>query len=136
MSVVRTETVDGVCTVTMCDEERRNALSRELLAGMVEAFETAEADDDVRVIVLTNAGNTFCAGADLSERSGSSEDIPAISPMDLFARFAKSPKPYVGRIAGHCVAGGMGLAAAMDISVADETRSSGSPRYGSAWPRP
>ena len=120
MSVVRTETVDGVCTVTMCDEQRRNALSRELLAGMVEAFETAEADDDVRVIVLTNAGNTFCAGADLSERRGSSEDIPTISPLDLFARFAKSPKPYVGRIAGHCVAGGMGLAAAMDISVADE----------------
>ena len=120
MSLVQAETVDGVCTVTMRDEDRRNALSRELLAGLVEAFEAAEADDDARVIVLTNAGNTFCAGAYLSERSGSSDDIPTISPMDLFARFAKSPKPYVGRIAGHCVAGGMGLAAAMDISVADE----------------
>jgi methylglutaconyl-CoA hydratase len=39
-------------------------------------------------------------------------------PEDLFGRFARSPKPYVGRIAGHCVAGGMGLAAAMDVSIA------------------
>ena len=43
-----------------------------------------------------------------------------VSPVDLFGRFRHSPKPYVGRIAGHCVAGGMGLAAAMDISIAVE----------------
>jgi methylglutaconyl-CoA hydratase len=70
--------------------------------------------------VLTNRGSVFCAGADLSERA--SEDAPAAirSPQELFGRFARSPKPYVGRIAGHCVAGGMGLAAAMDISIAAE----------------
>ena len=89
---------------------------------MVAAFEAAEADDDVRVIVLTNEGSAFCAGADLSERSSSSTDARAAmaSPVPLFGRFARSPKPYVGRIAGHCVAGGMGLAAAMDVSVAVE----------------
>lgn len=120
MTLVRVDTDGAVCTVTMCDEERRNALSRELLNELVEAFETAEADDDVRAIVLTNEGTTFCAGADLSQRSGSDGSDPTRSPLELFARFAASPKPYVGRIAGHCVAGGMGLAAAMDISVADE----------------
>jgi methylglutaconyl-CoA hydratase len=123
MSVVRSETRDGVCTVTLCDTEHRNALGRTLIGEMVAAFEAAEADDDVRVIVLTNEGSAFCAGANLSERSsGSTDDAPAAvtSPTDLFGRFARSPKPYVGRIAGHCVAGGMGLAAAMDISVAVE----------------
>jgi methylglutaconyl-CoA hydratase len=123
MPVVRSETRDGVCTVTLCDTEHRNALGRQLISEMVAAFESAEADDDVRVIVLTNEGAAFCAGANLSERSsGSADDAPAAvtSPMDLFGRFARSPKPYVGRLAGHCVAGGMGLAAAMDISVAVE----------------
>lgn len=124
MSVVRTETRDGVCTVTLCDTEHRNALGRQLIGEMVRAFEAAEADDDVRVIVLTNEGTAFCAGANLSERSAGAGDgdapVAVTSPMDLFGRFARSPKPYVGRIAGHCVAGGMGLAAAMDISVAVE----------------
>jgi methylglutaconyl-CoA hydratase len=123
MPVVRSETRDGVCTVTLCDTEHRNALGRALITEMIGAFEAAEADDDVRVIVLTNEGSAFCAGANLSERSSSStDDAPAAvsSPMHLFGRFARSPKPYVGRIAGHCVAGGMGLAAAMDISVAVE----------------
>jgi len=123
MPVVRSETRDGVCTVTLCDTEHRNALGRALIAEMVAAFEAAEADDEVRVIVLTNEGSAFCAGANLSERSSdSTDDGPsrAASPMHLFGRFARSPKPYVGRIAGHCVAGGMGLAAAMDISVAVE----------------
>ncbi len=124
MAVVRSETRDGVCTVTLCDAEHRNALGRQLIGEMVQAFEAAEADDDVRVIVLTNEGSAFCAGANLSERSSGTGDgdAPAAvtSPMGLFGRFARSPKPYVGRIAGHCVAGGMGLAAAMDISIAHE----------------
>ena len=123
MSVVRSETRDGVCTVTLYDTAHRNALGRQLIGEMVAAFEAAEADDDVRVIVLTNEGSAFCAGANLSERSSAStDDAPTsvTSPMHLFGRFARSPKPYVGRIAGHCVAGGMGLAAAMDISVAVE----------------
>ncbi|QYG94480.1 enoyl-CoA hydratase [Iamia sp. SCSIO 61187] len=125
MSVVRSETRDGVCTVSLCDTEHRNALGRQLITEMVQAFEAAEADDEVRVVVLTNEGSAFCAGANLSERrlgSGADEPAPAAvsSPMHLFGRFARSPKPYVGRIAGHCVAGGMGLAAAMDISIAHE----------------
>ena len=123
MSVVKSVTKGGVCTVTLCDEDHRNALGRQLITEMVAAFDAAEADDNVRVIVLTNEGRAFCAGANLSERAADSGDdapAPVSSPMQLFGRFAQSPKPYVGRIAGHCVAGGMGLAAAMDISVALE----------------
>lgn len=119
MSVVHTELSGGVLTVTLADEAKRNALSSQLVGELTDALDVADADPDVRVIVLTNTGRVFCAGADLSERSSEPQGPAAISrPSDLFGRFARSPKPYVGRIAGHCVAGGMGLAAAMDISVA------------------
>lgn len=124
MSAAVESTVDGgVCTITLVDEERRNSLSAQLMSELVEACEAAEADPAVRVIVLTNRGSVFCAGANLSERSapGAGHAWRAVSPAELFGRFALSPKPYVGRIAGHCVAGGMGLAAAMDVSVAVDT---------------
>ncbi len=103
-------------TVTLAQPERRNVLSRELVAGLVGAMERADADDAVRVVVLTNDGNVFCAGADLAERSSEAEG-PATDPSVLFGRIRSSPKPWVGRIAGHCVAGGMGLAASCDVAV-------------------
>jgi methylglutaconyl-CoA hydratase len=120
MAVVETGLSGGVLTVTLADEANRNALGARLVGELVDALDDADADPAVRVVVLTNRGRVFCAGADLSERA--SEDAPAAirSPQELFGRFARSPKPYVGRIAGHCVAGGMGLAAAMDISIASE----------------
>jgi methylglutaconyl-CoA hydratase len=125
--VVHSETAGGVCTVTLDDPERKNALSAQLTSELMDALDAAEADDDVRVIVLTNTGTTFCAGADLSERSGRRADRShrPVDPADMFARFGRSPKPYVGRINGHCVAGGMGLAAAMDYSVVLETAKMG-----------
>lgn len=118
MGVVDTELRGGVLTVTLADEANRNALSSALVGELTAALDEAEASPDVRVVVLTNRGNVFCAGASLSERSSTSAPAAVRSPQDLFGRFARSAKPYVGRIAGHCVAGGMGLAAAMDISVA------------------
>jgi methylglutaconyl-CoA hydratase len=115
----------GVLTVMLADEANRNALSARLVGELSDALDAADADPDVRVVVLTNRGRVFCAGADLSERpsgtsgAGAGERPAAVRrPEDLFGRFARSPKPYVGRIAGHCVAGGMGLAAAMDVSIA------------------
>ena len=142
MSVVESNLDGGVLTVTLADEANRNALSGRLVAELTQALDRADADPEVRVVVVTNQGSVFCAGADLRERSGRSESQPNgpsppdelppdtrppdsqsqrsfTSPVvDLFGRFRRSPKPYVGRIAGHCVAGGMGLAAAMDISIA------------------
>lgn len=156
MSAVESSLDGGVLTVALADEANRNALSGRLVAELTETLDRADADADVRVVVLTNRGSVFCAGADLRERSGRSAtppnqpEGPSRSPsgtdrqkvpsrsatpsdrqpgsqsqrsftdpvVDLFGRFRRSPKPYVGRIAGHCVAGGMGLAAAMDISFA------------------
>ncbi|HAB59022.1 MAG: enoyl-CoA hydratase [Acidimicrobiaceae bacterium] len=125
--VVRSEIAGGVCTVTLDDPERKNALSAQLTSELMDALDAAEADDAVRVIVLTNTGNTFCAGANLSERSGRSEasSLRPVDPAEMFARFGRSAKPYVGKINGHCVAGGMGLAAAMDYSVVVDTAKMG-----------
>jgi len=118
MSVVETALNNGVFTITLNDEARRNSLSTELTTELVAALDFADNDPSVRVVVLTNAGSVFCAGANLSERSSENANSSAFVPQTFFGRFRHSPKPYVGRIAGHCVAGGMGLAAAMDISVA------------------
>lgn len=123
MRAVESSLDGGVLTVTLADEANRNALSGRLVAELTEALDRADADDEVRVVVLTNQGSVFCAGADLRERSGeqpSSRSQRSFTDpvVELFGRFRRSPKPYVGRIAGHCVAGGMGLAAAMDISFA------------------
>jgi len=122
MAAVETDLANGVLTVTLADEDNRNALSSRLTTELTEALDDADADPEVRVVVLTNRGRVFCAGADLSERSsgGSGSSSKPVNATRLFGRFRESPKPYVGRIAGHCVAGGMGLAAAMDISIAIE----------------
>ncbi len=120
MAVVETGLARGVLTITLADEANRNALSGRLVGELTAALDEGEANPEVRVIVLTNRGKVFCAGADLSERSSEHGPAAVRSPQDLFGRFARSPKPYVGRIAGHCVAGGMGLAAAMDLSFATE----------------
>lgn len=118
MSLVQTQLDNGVMTITLSDEERRNSLSAQLTSELVAALDIADTDPEVRVVVLTNTGSVFCAGANLSERSTNDSRSGNLNPRSLFGRFRHSPKPYVGRIAGHCVAGGMGLAAAMDISVA------------------
>ncbi|MEZ5140731.1 MAG: enoyl-CoA hydratase-related protein [Acidimicrobiales bacterium] len=124
MALVETDLDGGVLTVTLNDTERRNALSRDLVSDLVATLDDADADDAVRVVILTNAGTVFCAGANLSEQSGRSDGGQSagrtVGMAEVFSRFRTSPKPSVGRIAGHCVAGGMGLAAAMDISIGVE----------------
>ena len=123
MSLVKTEFDDGVLTVILCDEENRNALSVGLTSELAKTLDEAELNSEVRAIVLTNSGRVFCAGADLSERSsnkGVDSSTKPVDPLEIFGRFRKSSKPYIGKIAGHCVAGGMGIAAAMDISIATE----------------
>ena len=123
MNLIGTEFDDGVLTVTLQDEENRNALSVGLTSELAQTLDEAEGNPDVRVIILTNSGRVFCAGADLSERSSRKEDKSStkpIDPLEIFGRFRESSKPYIGKISGHCVAGGMGIAAAMDISISIE----------------
>jgi methylglutaconyl-CoA hydratase len=124
MEFVTTAKSDGVMTITLSNVEGRNTLGRQLLNELVGAIDNVDHDPDIRVAVLTNLGNVFCAGADLAERSRkveSTSDTSAITMAALFQRIQNSPKPFVGRLAGHCIAGGVGLAAVMDVSVAIAT---------------
>ena len=115
---IRTELDDrGVFTITLVDEAKRNVLSQALTAELVDAMDRADTEDDVRIVLLTNSGRIFCAGADLGERRANNGQSGPIDSLALFRRIQLSPKPWVGRIAGHAVAGGTGLAAALDISV-------------------
>jgi methylglutaconyl-CoA hydratase len=119
VSLVLSETERGVTTLTLDDGENRNALGPDLIEELLAAIDAADADPAVRVIILTNSGTVFCAGANL--KTGNQGRTGGPTGLDLFSRFRASPKPFVGKINGHCVAGGMGLAAAMDLSVALDT---------------
>jgi len=111
----------GVLTATLADLENRNALGGALCNGLRGAIARANADPAIRVVVVTNEGSTFCAGANLKERSAESSQASGSGGfVELLQDIQRSPTPILGRIAGHVVGGGNGLAAALDISVASE----------------
>jgi len=106
-------------TATLVDVENRNALGGALVRGLLDAVAAVNADATLRALVVTNEGSTFCAGANLKERSAAARGSGGAGGFeDLLAAIQTSPTPIVGRIAGHVVGGGNGLAAALDISIA------------------
>lgn len=117
---VRYAVAGRVATLTMDQPHNRNALTPALLNGLADGLAAAVADAAVRVIVLTAAGPVFCAGADLSG-GGSAAVAPRAGLTDVLAAIQDSPKPVLARIGGHCMGGGVGLAAACDISLASDT---------------
>ncbi len=106
----------GVATLTLNRPDNRNALSIELMNALGDRMSEAMSSDDVRVTVLTNNGNTFCAGANL--RGEPTDEKSRFGLVEIFELMLDGPKPVVGMIAGHCMGGGVGLAAACDISIA------------------
>jgi methylglutaconyl-CoA hydratase len=116
VSAVLYDVAKGVGTITLNEPDNHNALSTDLVAGLRAALDDALADDTVRVIVLTNNGKTFCAGADLRADRGA-RGVGATAFPSVLTDLMDGPKPVVGRIAGGCFGGGVGLAAACDISV-------------------
>jgi methylglutaconyl-CoA hydratase len=108
----------GIATITLNRPDNRNALSIELMNSLGDNLTRAVNDDTIRVVVLTNEGNTFCAGANL--RGEPTDEAPRYGLVEILQAMLDSPKPVVGRIAGHCTGGGNGLAAACDISIAAE----------------
>ncbi len=101
--------------------ERRNALNAEVIAGIAEGWRAAEADADVRAIVLTGAGDkAFCAGADLQAGGTFAFDLsrPSNDYADLMRLALAAGKPSIARVNGACMAGGMGLLAMTDMAVA------------------
>ncbi len=124
MSLVEYSVTSGVATITLADASRRNALSEDLLEQLLAAVDEADLDVEVRVVVLTNRGSVFCSGANLRPTDSTSAAAPS-KLSDIFTRVRNSKKIFVGRVAGHCVAGGVGLAAVTDISVVIDTATFG-----------
>lgn len=114
----------GRATITIDDPERRNPISVEVMRGLVEATRGAISDPAVRVIVFTGAGDqAFSAGGDLSgdfvdDPIGLHKQRRALA--DLFRLMMRGGKPTVGRVNGHAIAGGFGLAVACDITICVE----------------
>jgi methylglutaconyl-CoA hydratase len=106
-------------TATLVDAENRNALGAALVQGLRDALAAANRDPAIRALVVTNTGSTFCAGANLKERSGAAGRSAGSGGFEaLLQEIMASPTPVVGRIAGHVMGGGNGLAAALDVSIA------------------
>ncbi|MEZ0363908.1 enoyl-CoA hydratase family protein [Mycobacterium sp. pUA109] len=119
---VRYTVADGFATLTLDSPHNRNALSTRLVTELLAGLERAAADAVVRGIVLTHTGNTFCAGADLSEASNTdpatAADDRTRQMISVLRTIVAAPKPVVAVIDGNVRAGGMGIVAACDIVVA------------------
>ncbi|MBP6483666.1 MAG: enoyl-CoA hydratase/isomerase family protein [Rhodoferax sp.] len=110
-----------VLWLTITREERRNAMSHGVLAGMAQAISTAQTDRGIRAIVITGAGTkAFCAGADLQSAKAFTTDYS--EPHGHLAQLLRVAKvstvPLIARVNGACMAGGMGLMSMCDMAVA------------------
>ena len=114
----------GIARLTLNRPEALNAMNNELMAELGAGLARVDADDSIRVVVLTGAGRGFCAGADLAaaaETSGEINDDGADTFNDTLRALANCPVPTVARINGAAAGGGFGLALACDIAVAAES---------------
>ena len=134
------EAAGGVARVTINRPERRNAMSYDVMSGLRDAMASARADRDVRVVVLSGAGEkAFCAGADLT---GIAENAGAAAAhtgrgflADLFRDMWSLGKPIIAKVRGYALAGGFGLACACDVVVAADDAVFGTPEINvGLWP--
>jgi len=129
-SAIRVASADGVLTITLYNPPRKNAIGPAMVNELLHALDDAAADKDVRVVVLTGAGDAFCAGGDFSQMTGGAGG-EALAPKgdyaDLLLAMTRSPKPIVARVNGHAMGGGLGLVAASHFAVAARSAKLGTP---------
>jgi len=115
------ETKGAVRILTLNRPDKRNALNTELSRMLLEALRTADDDEAIRCVVLTGAGQAFCAGADLTEFKDLKDPKAAATraelTMQLHLIFSKMVTPVVTAINGAAMGGGAGLAIAGDLAV-------------------
>jgi enoyl-CoA hydratase/carnithine racemase len=150
---IRTDIADGVLTITLDRPDRLNAFTHRMRDELIAAFDLADGDDDVRVVIVTGAGRAFCAGADL-EAGGSTFDPAARdvvhtfedgSPRDgggeVSLRIYECTKPVIAAINGPAVGVGITMTLPMDVRLAVEgakigfvfTRRGIVPEAASSW---
>ena len=139
------DVADGICTITLNRPEKLNAFNTQMMQEMMAAFDATDADDAVRVVIVTGAGRAFCAGADLSAgaetfnydardalhrearmREGVQRDGGGLLTMRIF----ESLKPVISACNGAAVGVGVTMQLAMDIRMASDTA-----RYGFVFAR-
>ena len=125
------EVADRIATITLHRPDQLNAFTGTMMREVIDAFDRVDADDDVRVVIVTGAGRGFCAGADLSSggetfSKGGSDEIPEDVgiPRDggglVSLRIFECTKPVIGAINGAAVGVGVTMTLPMDIRLASE----------------
>jgi enoyl-CoA hydratase/carnithine racemase len=127
---IRYDVEDGILTLTLNRPDKLNAFTGEMLAEMIDAFDRADADDEVRCIIVTGAGRAFCAGADLSSGGNTfdadgRDDRPSGLRPDggglLTLRIFDLTKPVIAAVNGPAVGVGVTMTLPMDIRLAADT---------------
>jgi len=114
------EIQDNISIVTLNRPDKRNALSKELRDDIVNCLTELEANEQVRAVVVTGSGTSFCAGFDLSEFStGDIQEIYADAAR-YHRKIYNTTKPLIAAVNGKAIAGGMDLAAMCDVRIVSE----------------
>jgi enoyl-CoA hydratase/carnithine racemase len=128
---IATDVTDGILTITLNRPDRLNAWTQTMCSELIEAFDRADADDEVRVVIVTGAGRGFCAGADLEaggatfdyRARGATEETPRDNGGQFTLRVFESTKPVIAAINGPAVGVGATMTLPMDIRLAaDDAR--------------
>ena len=125
---IRYDVGDHVLTITLDRPDRLNAFTPTMGRELIEAFDRADADDDVRAIIVTGAGRGFCAGADLGAGGSTfdwrdrqdGDDVPRDGGGQLALRIFASTKPVIAAINGPAVGVGITMTLPMDVRLAAE----------------
>src|SRR4051812_551392 len=133
--LVKTHVHEHTGTIILNRPERRNALTRELIAQLMQALDDLRRDRRVRAVVLSSSGSAFCAGMDLHEMQETAKDAnaqtlwheDAVAYRDLIDEMLRLPKPLIAAVGGPAVAGGAGLVLASDIVLASPEAKFGLP---------
>jgi enoyl-CoA hydratase/carnithine racemase len=122
MSDLLYEVKEGTAFLTINRESRRNAISQEMIAALLDDLDRADQDNDVFAVCITGAGEkAFCSGADLAVTLAKEGEDPlsgARNYAQLLKKMALFGKPLVARVNGPCLAGGLGLMLSCDIVIA------------------
>lgn len=123
---VLVDVAEGIMTITLNRPKAKNAANKALAEGVAAALDQLDADDDIRVAILTGAGGTFCSGMDL--KAFVSGETPHIEGRGFAGLTERSPrKPLIAAVEGYALAGGLELAISCDLIVTADNAKFGIP---------